>query len=115
MNTNEGAKMQAFKVFNQGNEQYIRTTIAFTTEAEQVAFIAKFPKYVKVLASTITGMDHGFSNAPSNTMPTASFTVNLIPNQATGEVNETGLKRVAKFREIVTISEIVETNVEAAR
>ena len=65
----------------------------FEQAEERDAFIAKFPKSLKLWATTL--YDDG------NYLPIARFQVVLQATATTGEVNETGLKRLAKFQELL--------------
>lgn len=62
-------------------------------EARTEAFAANFPKYCKVRVSTISG-DGG-------SRPIVTININTATNKATGEVNETALKRQGKVIEIL--------------
>ena len=105
--------MQAFKIYKKETDQWVSYGIVFETESELTDFVAKFPKYVQVKADSLGPMKQKFSNATLDRMPMADFEVFLMPNGSTGEVNETGMKRLAKFREIVDINSIEETAIEA--
>jgi hypothetical protein len=104
--------MKAFKVSKIENQEFAQYSIVFETETELSEFVSKFPKYVKVYSSTISGMLM-YSNAPQDAMPIASFEVSLSPDKVTGEANESGIKRLAKFRQIVDIDAIEESVVRA--
>jgi len=103
--------MKAFWVSARSNEIIADYGVAFETQAECDEFVAKFPKYVNVKNTTITGMTRGCTNAPSDKLPFASFRVDLSKNEVTGEANETGVKRLAKFREICDIDSIEITGI----
>ena len=103
--------MKAFWVGNQSGEIYTQYSIAFETEAERNEFVAKFPKYVNVKSVSISGMARGCTNAPADKLPMARFIVDLSKNEVTGEANETGVKRLAKFREICDIDAIEITGI----
>lgn len=98
--------MKAYKLYRIEEETWKQYSIIFETEAELSEFVAKFPKFVKVQATTIKGMDRSEEDPIGRTMPMASFEVKLVSNSATGEYNETGLKRLAKFHEIVDLDAI---------
>jgi len=101
----KGNKMKAFTVSKIENEEFAQYNIVFETETELSEFVSQFPKYVKVYSSTISGMLM-YSNAPQDRMPIASFEVSLSPDKVTGEANESGIKRLAKFHQIVNIDAI---------
>lgn len=64
--------------------------ITFETQDELQAFIALFPKSVKVygtLCTTVAGI----------TLPYASFSVSLGSDEVNQGTNETGIKRIRKF------------------
>jgi len=98
--------MKAYDVYKIEEETWKKYSIIFETEAELSEFVAKFPKFVKVLATTVNGMDRSEDNPTGRQMPMASFEVKLVSNNATGEFNETGLKRLSKFHEIVDLDAI---------
>ena len=105
--------MKAFKVSKIENQEFAQYSIVFETETELSEFVSKFPKYVKVYSTIISGMSRHYLNAPQDAMPRASFEVSLSPDKVTGEANESGIKRLAKFRQIVDIDAIEESAVRA--
>jgi len=105
--------MQAFKLFKIENDEFAKYSIVFETETELSEFVSKFPKYVKVYSTIISGMSRHYLNAPQDQMPMASFEVSLSPDNVTGEANESGIKRLAKFHELVNIKAIEESRVRA--
>jgi len=111
--TTKGNKMKAFKVSKIENQEFAQYSIVFETETELSEFVSKFPKYVKVYSTIISGMSRHYLNAPQDAMPRASFEVSLSPDKVTGEANESGIKRLAKFRQIVDIDAIEESAVRA--
>jgi hypothetical protein len=66
----------------------------FATEEERDAFIAKFPKSVRLWATTLGDLN-------GKKWACARFEVVLQSNAVVGEVNEAGLKRLAKFQEVL--------------
>jgi hypothetical protein len=66
----------------------------FETEEERDAFISKFPKSVRLWATTLGDLN-------GRRWACARFEVVLQSNAVVGEVNEAGLKRLAKFQEIL--------------
>jgi len=66
----------------------------FSTDEERDAFIAKFPKSVKLWGTSLRDLD-------GKTWSCARFQVVLQSNAVVGEVNEAGLKRLAKFQEVL--------------
>lgn len=64
----------------------------FTTEAEAKAEIAKFPKFVKV------GLGTPYYNCP---LYRVALHVSLISNGVTGAVNETAVKRLKRFLQVI--------------
>lgn len=64
-----------------------------TPEEVRDAWVAQFPKNLKITGSTCSGIKHGDEWV---TILTASFRQALVPNNTTGERNETGLKRSVK-------------------
>jgi len=107
----KGPEMKAFNTYIRRNEITTQYGIAFETQTECNEFVAKFPKYVNVKNTTITGMIRAYTNASSDTLPMASFRVDLSKNELTGEANETGVKRLAKFHEICDIDAIETTGI----
>lgn len=105
--------MQAFKIYKVETDQWVDYGIVFESESQLTDFLAQFPKYVKVKASSIGPMERNYTNATSSRMPMAHFQVFLMSNGSTGEVNEAGIKRLTKFREIVDTNSIEETAIKA--
>jgi len=68
--------------------------ITFETTDQVEAFIALFPKSVKVIASK--------HSSPEGTFPYAVFGVRLAADAINGGVNETGIKRIRKYVAIAT-------------
>ena len=103
--------MKAFSTYIRRNEIITSYGVAFETQAECDKFVAKFPKYVNVKNVTITGMIRSYTNAPAETLPMASFRVDLSKSEVTGEANETGVKRLVKFHEICDLDAIETTGI----
>lgn len=99
--------MQVYKIFKRENASFVDYGIWFNTDEELDNFVAKFPKYVRVIKT------RGFDQTRQGGYPVATFVVDLESNAKAGEVNEAGLKRLAKFREIADLDSIVETGVRA--
>lgn len=99
--------MQVYKIFKKENSSFVDYSIWFNTDEELDNFVAKFPKYVRIIKT------RGFDQTRQGGYPIAAFVVDLESNGIAGEVNETGLKRLAKFREIADLDSMVETGVRA--
>jgi hypothetical protein len=92
---NKGIKMSAI---NEG----IDAMTVFATVEERDAFIALFPKSVKVVASTLSGYDMETSSSWS--APIAAWGVRIDADGVNGGVNETGIKRINKFMAVAKAS-----------
>jgi len=75
------------------NEDVYEVMVVFENEFDRDEFVAQFPKWVKVYASVLG------SNGVAK--PIANFRVVLAANKVVGQVNEAGLKRVAKFKDVL--------------
>lgn len=78
----------------QQNDYSYTAYATFLTNEERDAFIAKFPKSVRLWATTLGDLD-------GRTLPCACFEVVLKSSAVVGEINEAGLKRLAKFQQIL--------------
>jgi hypothetical protein len=78
----------------QQSDYSYNASATFLTDEERDAFIAKFPKSVRLWATTLRDLD-------GITWACACFKVVLQSNAVVGEVNEAGLKRLAKFQEVL--------------
>ena len=65
----------------------------FETSEDCNNFVNLFPKSTKVFATSLSGLTDGVYT----TRPMASFGVNFNSTGVTGDINETGLKRLQKF------------------
>ena len=79
------------------SEGFYQATAIFDTESERDAFIGNFPKFVKVVPNVLSSLVDG----KSQVKPIAYFQVALSATALTGNANETGIKRIAKFEEIL--------------
>lgn len=79
--------------------------VGFENETAAQEFINLFPKYVKLNTGTITTSDGGFKErgimeiAPNKAIY-VDFKI-MQRNSVTGDLNETGIKRLKKFVEIL--------------
>jgi hypothetical protein len=78
------------------NESIFEASAIFTNEADRNDFIAQFPKSVGVYGTTLYTLENEIK-------PIACIRVVLSANKVSGEVNETGLKRIAKFKQIAKV------------
>lgn len=77
----------------QENESVFDVTAVFDNEVERDEFVAQFPKWVGVKSTQLYSVNQGAK-------PIAFFQVWLMKTNVTGEVNEAGLKRIAKFKDV---------------
>jgi hypothetical protein len=75
------------------NEAVYEAHVVFENEFDRDEFVAQFPKWVNVYPNILWN-----NNDPK---PIAVFRAVLSANRVVGEVNEAGLKRVAKFKDVV--------------
>jgi hypothetical protein len=81
-------------ITTQATEFHFSASITFTTNEERDAFVALFPKSVKVVATTLSGLVID--------QPYATIQVALHADAVNGGVNETGIKRLRKFIAVAT-------------
>jgi len=84
------------KISARATEYGFDADITFETADQLEAFIALFPKSVKVYATTTTTL------SDSTIKPQASFGVRLTADAINGGVNETGIKRIRKYISVAT-------------
>ena len=70
----------------------------FATEADRDEILALFPKSLRVKATDLSTWDRDTNE--SVVLPGFIFSVNLTSTGTTGTVNETGIRRLTKFRQI---------------
>lgn len=87
--------MNAKEINKTINERVYSVEVVFETVEQCQAYIASFPKAVgKIYATSIRGV------AYDREYPLARFEILIKADGVNGGVNETGLKRIAKFEEI---------------
>jgi hypothetical protein len=84
-------------ITTQATEFNFSAGITFTTNEERDAFVALFPKSVKVVATTTSA-----ASDPIARQPFATMQVSLHADAVNGGVNETGIKRLRKFIAVAT-------------
>jgi hypothetical protein len=75
------------------NEAVYEVNAVFENEFDRDEFVAQFPKWVNVYPAVLWDNNEA--------KPMAKFRAVLVANNRVGEVNEAGLKRVAKFKDVV--------------
>ena len=75
------------------NERVYQAIVEFENEFDRDEFVAQFPKWVDVYPNVLWN-----NNDPK---PIACFRAVLSANKRVGEVNEAGLKRVARFKDVL--------------
>ena len=78
------------------NEFIFEAVAIFANDSDRDEFIAQFPKSVGVYGTTLHDLE-------GKIKPIACIRVLLSANKVNGEVNETGLKRIARFKEIAKV------------
>ena len=79
-------------------EEIYEVTAVFENEFDRDEFIAQFPKWVNVYPSVLWSSNEAVK-------PIAQFRAVLSADKVVGEVNEAGLKRIAKFKDVVAKSQ----------
>lgn len=79
-------------------DDYITLQGTWDDEADRDAFVATFPKFVKVKATEAWCLD-GTKRAA------VSMSIAFVPNAVTGEINEAGIKRARRLISILAASD----------
>lgn len=85
--------MNTTKIKATATEYGFGASIDFETIEQRTAFVAMFPKSIKVHATECGGLIDGTYKA----WPVATIVVHLTADANNGGTNETGLKRIQKF------------------
>jgi len=86
-----------------GNEHWVDASANYETEEERDQVLALFPKWVKAKGSRLSYYTGSMktNDFTSHSCPTIVFHADLRATGVSGKVNETGLKRYRRFREVL--------------